>query len=380
LSAIHHKQTKRKERKKKRTSTLLKKKMQHDEDVVMTTLPPPAPPPSQRRAEQVRGLPWVEKYRPKELEDLIGHEDTIRTITRLVESGTMPHFLLYGPPGTGKTSTILGVARRLYGSSFAAMVLELNASDERGIDVVRSQIKEFASSKKLFSTGLKLVILDEADAMTGAAQAALRRVIEKYTRGTRFALICNHINKIIPAIQSRCTRFRFAPVQPHAVERCIARVSEAEGFAVAADGVRALVDIGRGDMRRVLNVLQATWMAAPAGSREVDARAIYESTGHPTPEDVRRVLEIFLSQSLADAIQHVQDVRLAKGLALQDVLTGLLPVILRLEVDPPAKMRLVDKLAQIECRLAAGCSEKLQLSAMAAAFLDLRLHLAPAGL
>lgn len=260
------------------------------------------------------------------------------------------------------------------------MVLELNASDERGIDVVRTQIKEFAGSKKLFSTGLKLVVLDEADAMTSAAQAALRRVIEKYTRGTRFALICNHINKVIPAIQSRCTRFRFAPVVPAAVERCIARVSEAEGFRVTEDGVRALVSIGHGDMRRALNVLQSTWMACSAsaspGRREVDARAVYDCTGHPTPEDIRSILGVLLSESLPNAIKHVNDIRLAKGLALQDVLSELLPFLLRLEVDPPAKMRVVDKLAQIECRLAAGSSEKLQLGAVVAAFQDIRLHCA----
>ena len=131
-----------------------------------------------------RGLPWVEKYRPRGLEELVGHEDVVRTIERLVGSGNMPHLLLYGPPGTGKTSTILAAARRLYGDGYAAMVLELNASDERGIDVVRNQIKEFASSQKLFSSGLKLVVLDEADAMTNAAQSALRR-----------SLFQNHLRK-----------------------------------------------------------------------------------------------------------------------------------------------------------------------------------------
>ena len=117
----------------------------------------------------------MEKYRPKGMDDLLGHEDVVRTIEKLVGSGNMPHLLLYGPPGTGKTSTIMAAARKLYGDSYSAMVLELNASDERGIDVVRSQIKEFASSQKLFSSGLKLVVLDEADAMTNTAQSALRR-------------------------------------------------------------------------------------------------------------------------------------------------------------------------------------------------------------
>lgn len=124
--------------------------------------------------ERQRGLPWVEKYRPASMDDLLGHEDITRTIIHLIDSGTMPHLLLYGPPGTGKTSTILAAARKLYGTTFSTMVLELNASDERGIDVVRNQIKDFAGSR-MWQKGLKLVILDEADAMTNVAQGALRR-------------------------------------------------------------------------------------------------------------------------------------------------------------------------------------------------------------
>ena len=148
-------------------------------------------------------LPWVEKYRPKDLNELIAHEEIISVLNKLIESNKLPHLLFHGPPGTGKTSTIKACAKKMFGEHISSMVLELNASDDRGIDVVREQIKEFAGTKKLFSTGVKLVILDEADAMTQDAQAALRRVIEKYTSNTRFCLICNYVNKIMPALQSR---------------------------------------------------------------------------------------------------------------------------------------------------------------------------------
>ncbi|KAG0722760.1 Replication factor C subunit 5 [Chionoecetes opilio] len=158
-------------------------------------------------------LPWVEKYRPETLQDLISHEDIISTIERFIDTDHLPHLLLYGPPGTGKTSTILACARKLYTpKEFNSMVLELNASDDRGIGVVRERILNFASTRTIFKSGFKLVILDEADAMTNDAQNALRRVIEKFTENVRFCLICNYLSKIIPAIQSRCTRFRFGPL------------------------------------------------------------------------------------------------------------------------------------------------------------------------
>lgn len=163
-------------------------------------------------------LPWVEKYRPATLDELISHADIIATISTFINAGKLPHLLFYGPPGTGKTSTVLACARQLYGPKFRSMILELNASDDRGIDVVREQIKNFASTRKIFDRGFKLIILDEADAMTQIAQAALRRVIEKYTRNVRFCIICNYVGKIIPALQSRCTRFRFGPLERAQIE------------------------------------------------------------------------------------------------------------------------------------------------------------------
>lgn len=165
------------------------------------------------------------------------------------------------------------------------------------------------------------------------------------------------------------------------MEQCIARVAAAEGFTVTESGVRALVAIGHGDMRRVLNVLQSTWMARQqqGGSAEIDSEAVYDSTGHPKPEDIRTILTAFLSESLARSIAHVREIQIAKGLALQDMLTELLPFVLRLECDQVEKMRIVDKLAEIECRVAAGSSEKLQLSAIAAAFQHLRTVVSPSA-
>ena len=227
-------------------------------------------------------LPWVEKYRPSSLDDVLAHQHIISTINHLVESNSLPHLLFYGPPGTGKTSTILAVAQRLFGKATSSMVLEINASDDNGINIIRDQIKNFASTQKLFSKGIKLIILDEADNLSSDAQSALRRVIEKYSSHTRFCLICNYVSKIIPAIQSRCTRFRFAPLEHKHMTNRISEIAKLENCTVTADGLDALLKLSQGDMRRILNIMQACVMAFPT----VNADSVYNCTGKPHPEDV----------------------------------------------------------------------------------------------
>ena len=214
-------------------------------------------------------LPWVEKYRPDTLDDVSGHQDILATINKFVDSNRLPHLLLYGPPGTGKTSTILALARRIYGvKNMRQMVLELNASDDRGIDVVREQIKTFASTKQIFSSApktgdapslatFKLIILDEADAMTAVAQMALRRIMEKYTANTRFCIIANYTHKLSPALLSRCTRFRFSPLKEPDIRQIVDLVIEKEEIKIEPDAIESLVRLSKGDMRRALNVLQA---------------------------------------------------------------------------------------------------------------------------
>lgn len=208
----------------------------------------------------------VEKYRPATLADVSGHQDILATINKFVDTNRLPHLLLYGPPGTGKTSTILALARRIYGAeNIRQMVLELNASDDRGIDVVREQIKTFASTKQIFGGGAsrsgggsyKLIILDEADAMTNTAQMALRRIMEKYTANTRFCIIANYSHKLSPALLSRCTRFRFSPLKEQDIRVLVDKVIEEENVKTTQDATESLVRLSKGDMRRALNVLQA---------------------------------------------------------------------------------------------------------------------------
>lgn len=311
-------------------------------------------------------LPWIEKYRPKDLGDLISHQETINTITRLIDKNRMPHLLFYGPPGTGKTSTILACARKLNGPNYANMILELNASDDRGINVVRDQIKSFASSKKLFSKGYKLIILDEADAMTNTAQFALRRVIEKYTKNTRFCLICNYINKIIPALQSRCTRFRFAPLQMTQISARLQHVIDVEGVNMSKDGhgMSAIIKQSGGDMRKCLNVLQACHLAYDV----VDEDNVYLCTGNPRPADVTAIMTTLLNERYSDAYAAVHTLMTNSGLSLIDVITSLHELLTRVKMAPSVMAYVLSQLSDIEYALAFDTSDRLQLAATVGVF------------
>ncbi|XP_022141412.1 replication factor C subunit 3 [Momordica charantia] len=314
-----------------------------------------------------KAIPWVEKFRPKSLADVAAHRDIVDTIDKLTSENRLPHLLLYGPPGTGKTSTILAVARKLYGTNFHNMILELNASDDRGIDVVRQQIQDFASTQS-FSFGakasVKLVLLDEADAMTKDAQFALRRVIEKYTKNTRFALICNHVNKIIPALQSRCTRFRFAPLDNFNVTERLRYVIEAERLDVTESGLAALVRLCNGDMRKALNILQSTHMA----SQQITEEAVYLCTGNPMPKDIEQISFWLLNEPFADSFKRISEMKTRKGLALVDIVREVTMFVFRIKMPSDVRVQLINDLADIEYRMSFGCNDKLQLGSLISSF------------
>ncbi|MBA0865469.1 hypothetical protein Goshw_012489, partial [Gossypium schwendimanii] len=385
-------------------------------------------------AADTKPTPWVEKYRPQSLADVAAHRDIVDTIDRLTSENRLPHLLLYGPPGTGKTSTILAVARKLYGSQYRNMILELNASDDRGIDVVRQQIQDFASTQS-FSFGakssVKLILLDEADAMTKDAQFALRRVIEKYTKNTRFALICNHVNKIIPALQSRCTRFRFAPLDPIHVTERLKHVIQAERLDVPDCGLAALVRLSNGDMRKALNILQvfkllipilflrklvynnsylfkkcksekqqdgflfSTWgrgikagsygdvsepnaQSTHMASQKITEEAVYLCTGNPLPKDIEQISYWLLNESFAESFKRVSETKTRKGLALIDIVREVTMFVFKIKMPSDVRVQLINDLADIEYRLSFGCNDKLQLGSLIAIFTKARSSLVAA--
>jgi replication factor C subunit 3/5 len=250
------------------------------------------------------------------------------------------------------------------------MVLELNASDDRGIDTVRDKIKEFASANLLLQGqgGLKLVILDEADSMTRTAQFALRRVMEQYTRTTRFVIIANYANKIIPALQSRCTSFRFAPLDPAALRAHLADVATREQLPCTPEGLDSVVRLSRGDMRNCLNLMQA----CQAAYGRVEQPGVYLCTGAPDPADVQAVLDVLMTKSCVDATDALHQLQRSKGLSLVDLSQALHASLLRASMPDRALAFLLPRLADIERALTVGAGEALQVSALVGAFVVAR--------
>ncbi|XP_050518610.1 replication factor C subunit 5-like [Diabrotica virgifera virgifera] len=319
-------------------------------------------------------LPWVEKYRPSTLDDLVSHEDIIKTVSKFIRDDQVPHLLFYGPPGTGKTSTILACAKQLYTpAQFSSMVLELNASDDRGIGIVRGQILTFASTGTMFKSGFKLIILDEADAMTMDAQNALRRIIEKYTENVRFCIICNYLSKIIPALQSRCTRFRFGPLSPEQILPRLNYVIDEEKVSVTEDGKKALLTLANGDMRKVLNVLQSTWLAY----KQVTEDNVYTCVGHPLRTDIESIVKWLLNEDFKTTYNNIKELKMIKGLALHDILTEVHKYVHRIEFPFDVMIDLLEKMGEIEYRLCAGANENIQLTALISAFQDVKDIKAP---
>lgn len=308
---------------------------------------------------------WVEKYRPRSLSEVVGQEEAVERLKSYVKTGSVPHLMFAGPPGTGKTTCAIAMARDLFGGDgWAGRFLELNASDERGIGVVRGKIKEFARVGTADSEGFKIVFLDEADALTTDAQAALRRTMEKYTATTRFVLSCNYSSKIIDPIQSRCAVFRFRPLGTDQVKKFIRRIATEEKVQITPDGVDALVFVAKGDLRKTVNTLQ---VAAALGGT-VDADAIYRTTSTARPEEVKKLLETALGGDFMAARNKLDELLIEYGLSGEDVIRQIHRSVFDLTIDDAQKVRLVDKVGEIEFRLVEGSNERIQIEALLAHF------------
>ena len=305
---------------------------------------------------------WTEKYRPKNLDEVVGQKHVTERLKAYVSSNNMPHLLLTGPAGTGKTTCSLALAKEMFGDEWKGNFIELNASDERGIDVVRGKIKEFARTAPLGSAEFKIIFMDEADALTSDAQAALRRTMEKFSKICRFILSCNYSSKIIDPIQSRCAVFRFKPLSREDVSEYLNKIVTNENISIDDDAMEALVHVARGDMRRAVNSLQV----AAAQSERIDVDTIYQTTGLANPEEVRKMLETALSGNFIGARDKLDEIMIEFGLSGQDIIKQIHASYFELSISDSEKVRLMDKTGEIEFRIIEGSNERIQLEALLA--------------
>jgi replication factor C small subunit len=305
---------------------------------------------------------WTERYRPKDLNEVVGQKHATERLNAYVTTGNMPHLLLAGPAGTGKTTCALALARGLFGEEWKGNFIELNASDERGIDIVRGKIKEFARTAPLGKADFKIIFMDEADALTNDAQAALRRTMEKYSKVCRFILSCNYSSKIIDPIQSRCAVFRFSPLSKEDVEGYLKMIIKKENVQIDDDALDGLVHVARGDMRRAVNSLQ---VAASLG-KQITMEIIFQTTGLAKPEEVKRMLEVALGGNFTGARDMLDDIMITYGLSGQDIIRQIHSSFFSLSITDSEKVRLMDKTGEIEFRIVEGSNERIQLEALLA--------------
>ncbi len=311
------------------------------------------------QSEQV----WTEKYRPETLDNVIGQSHVVERLKAWVSQGSIPNMLFAGPAGIGKTTLALCIAKELFGKHWKENFQETNASDQRGIDIVRGRIKDFAQTKPL-DAKFKIIFLDESDSLTPEAQQALRRTMEKFSSVCRFILSANYSSKIIEPIQSRTAVFRLKPLTEQQVMEYLSRIVKGEGLNASQDGLKAVYEISEGDLRKATNLLQAS-----AALGTISRETVYEVASQARPEDVRNMLDSALSGKFSDAKKILDNLLYHQGLSGQDIIKAIHREIFSLEIPEKAKLELIEKTGEFEFRINQGGSEDIQLAALLAQFL-----------
>jgi len=305
---------------------------------------------------------WAEKYRPSTLNEIKNQTEIVSRLRKFVETKAMPHCLFAGPPGTGKTTAALCLAQDLFGERYMDVFMELNASDARGIDVIRTTVKEFARIATISGAPFKILVLDEADNMTADAQHALRRTMERYTGTCRFILCCNYSGKIIEPIQSRCAVFRFTPLSEDDVKEYLRQIAKKENVKFTEDGIEAVIEVAEGDMRKAINTLQA----AASVKKAVNEDSVYLVVGRAKPKDVKEMLELAFNGDFLKARERLRLMLVEYGLSGTDIVKQIHSEIFRMSIPEKNKVTLADAVGEVDYRLVEGADEEVQLSALLA--------------
>jgi len=305
---------------------------------------------------------WTEKYRPKEFSEVRGQQEIVSKVEALVKQNNLPHLLFAGPPGVGKTTLSLVIARQLFKDQWHSNFLELNASDERGIDVIRHKVKDFARTRALGDVPFKVIYLDECDALTKEAQQALRRTMENYTQTCRFILAANYSSKIIDPIQSRCAVFRFKLLVKEDIYGIIDYIAKEEGLDITQKGKDALFEACEGDVRKVENIMQS----CAAISKKIDDELVFSLASMARPEEVKKILELAIANKFIEARKLLLDTMLQYGLSGTDMIKQLQKKTTQLDIDGRKVMEMVAECGEAEYRISEGSDEFVQLEAFLA--------------
>ena len=311
---------------------------------------------------QLPDLPWIEKYRPKSLGDVIGQKMIVDRIKAFVGKGNFPSMIFAGTAGIGKTTCAIAMANDLYGDEINSAFKEMNASDQRGIDVIRGEVKEFAKTKSMAKVPVKIIFLDEADSLTGDAQHALRRTMEKYAKETRFILSANYASKIIEPIQSRCVVFRFKPLTEEEMREYIKRIVKEEKLDIDEKATNALIYVGDGDLRKLTNILQSSALQA----NTITEQSIYEVAARARPKEIIMMLKSALDGNFDAARTELDNLMLKQGMSAEDILTQCYREVHGLSVDERMKLGVVVQIGEANFRIVEGANERIQLEAMLA--------------
>jgi len=318
---------------------------------------------SDNNSDNSNNLPLIEKYRPNQVNNIIGHEYIINTLNNYVKKEVYPHVLFYGPPGTGKTSTILVYANQLYGNSKSRMIMHLNASDERGIDIIRNRIKEFINTQSIFiSNKPKLVILDEADAMTEDAQFSLRELVIN-SKSTFFCVICNYINKIHTTLQSRFIKYYFKPLEKKVVIDKLIEISNKENISYTQNGIEELYKLSQGDMRKCLNLLQS----ATHSNISINENYIYQLFGKIKLDKIHRLISILFNGDFNQCIDEINNI-LNEGISYITILNYIGEIINDYSIPPIIISQIGLELSNIEYNCSLNTNQYIQINGLISLF------------